>query len=56
MIKFAVTRPKERIQSIEHGVNMLKWGQDRYLNEFGIKVNPAMTTVCALSQHCFAPY
>ncbi|KAL2072104.1 hypothetical protein VTL71DRAFT_11447 [Oculimacula yallundae] len=47
MIKFAVTRPKERIQSIEHGVNMLKWHEDRYLKHFDVKVNPTMTTTQA---------
>ncbi|CZS95190.1 related to argonaute like post-transcriptional gene silencing protein QDE-2 [Rhynchosporium agropyri] len=47
MIKFAVTRPKERIQSIEHGVNMLKWHEDRYLKHFEIKVNPHMTETAA---------
>ncbi|KAH7395607.1 eukaryotic translation initiation factor-like protein 2C 2 [Cadophora sp. MPI-SDFR-AT-0126] len=43
MIKFAVTRPKQRVESIVHGINMLKWPQDRYLNHFDIKVDPKMT-------------
>lgn len=43
MIRFAATRPKERIASIEHGINMLKWEQDSYLNHFGIKIEKNMT-------------
>ncbi|TVY80632.1 Protein argonaute [Lachnellula suecica] len=43
MIKFAVTRPKQRLESINHGVGMLKWHQDPYLNYFGVKVDPNMT-------------
>ena len=43
MIKFAVTRPKERLASIQHGVGMLKWQQDRYLDHFGLKVDPNLT-------------
>lgn len=45
MIKFAVTRPKERIASIQHGIGMLKWNEDRYLNFFGLKIEPTMTMV-----------
>ncbi|RKF74147.1 Protein argonaute [Golovinomyces cichoracearum] len=43
MIKFAVTRPKERLTSIQHGINMLKWDQDPYLNHFGIKVDSGLS-------------
>ena len=43
MIKFAVTRPKERIASIQHGIGMLKWHEDKYLGHFGIKIDPNMT-------------
>lgn len=45
MIKFAVTRPKERIASIQHGIGMLKWNQDRYLNYFKMAIEPTMTVV-----------
>ena len=45
MIKFAVTRPNDRIESIKHGVGMLKWNNDKYLNHFGIKIDPNMTIV-----------
>ncbi|TVY30849.1 Protein argonaute [Lachnellula hyalina] len=47
MIKFAVTRPKQRIESIQHGVGMLKWHQDPYLQYFGMKVDPNMTVTNA---------
>lgn len=50
MIKFAVTRPKERIASIKHGVNMLKWHEDNYLKHFDIKVDSNMTIVSNISQ------
>lgn len=46
MIKFAVTRPKMRIMSIEHGLNvMLKWKDDPYLAHYGVKIDGNMTTV-----------
>jgi hypothetical protein len=48
MIKFAVTRPKERLESIKHGVGMLKWGQDPYLKHFGLQIDPNMTIVSLL--------
>lgn len=48
MIKFAVTRPKERIAAINHGVDMLKWHADPYLNHYGIKVDPTMTLTNAM--------
>ncbi|KAF7876311.1 hypothetical protein EAF04_001406 [Stromatinia cepivora] len=43
MIKFAVTRPKVRIQSIEHGLGMLKWQEDPYLAHFGCRIDQNMT-------------
>ncbi|CCU74167.1 argonaute/ago1/eukaryotic translation initiation factor 2c [Blumeria hordei DH14] len=43
MIKFAVSRPKDRTIAIKHGISMLKWDQDKYLNHFGIKIDPNMT-------------
>ena len=45
MIKFAVTRPKDRLESINHGVGMLNWSQDPYLQHFGIKIDPNLTLV-----------
>lgn len=49
MIKFAVTRPKDRLESIKHGTDMLKWSEDRYLQYFGLRVDPNMTQVCLIS-------
>jgi eukaryotic translation initiation factor 2C len=43
MIKFAVTRPAQRLDAVQHGVGMLKWQEDRYLKHYGIKVDPQMT-------------
>lgn len=45
MIKFAVTRPKERIASIQHGIGMLKWNTDPYLAHYGVQIEPNMTVV-----------
>ncbi|KAL8404858.1 hypothetical protein RB594_009658 [Gaeumannomyces avenae] len=47
MIKFAVTRPKERGQDIMKNVNELGWANDRWLNAFGIKISPQMASVPA---------
>ncbi|RDL32590.1 uncharacterized protein BP5553_09046 [Venustampulla echinocandica] len=47
MIKFAVTRPRERLQAIQNGINMLKWSQDPCLQHYGIKIDPQMTTTSA---------
>jgi eukaryotic translation initiation factor 2C len=47
MIKFAVTRPKERLQAINHGVGMLKWHDDPYLKHYGVKIDPNMTVTAA---------
>ncbi|EKD12356.1 piwi domain-containing protein [Drepanopeziza brunnea f. sp. 'multigermtubi' MB_m1] len=47
MIKFAVTRPRERLQSIHHGVGMLKWAEDKYLKAFGVKIDPNMSLTAA---------
>ncbi|CZR64330.1 related to argonaute like post-transcriptional gene silencing protein QDE-2 [Phialocephala subalpina] len=47
MIKFAVTRPKERLASIQHGIGMLKWGTDRYLKHFGLQVDGNLTSTAA---------
>ncbi|KKY15039.1 putative eukaryotic translation initiation factor 2c [Phaeomoniella chlamydospora] len=42
MIKFAVSRPHERIQAIEEGKNLLSWGNDRWMKHFGMEINPNM--------------
>jgi hypothetical protein len=48
MIKFAVTRPKERLKAIAHGVGMLKWHEDPYLRHYGVAIDPNMTIVSSL--------
>lgn len=45
MIKFAVTRPPVRGKAIMDNVNLLKWTEDPYLREFGMKIDPRMTPV-----------
>lgn len=47
MIKFAVQRPTERRQDIMANVQALAWSTDKYLQEFGIKVQTAMPVVQA---------
>ncbi|KAI9834225.1 MAG: hypothetical protein M1819_003063 [Sarea resinae] len=42
MIKFAVTRPKERIDAINHGLLMLEWHEDKYLKNYGLQIDPKM--------------
>lgn len=38
MIKRAVTYPRERWASISNGVNMLNWGQDLFLHNYGMQI------------------
>ncbi|KAL1884170.1 hypothetical protein VTK73DRAFT_6839 [Phialemonium thermophilum] len=47
MIKFAVQRPAQQRQDIMANVQALGWNQDKYLQEFGIKINPTMPIVQA---------
>ncbi|RWA07022.1 hypothetical protein EKO27_g8075 [Xylaria grammica] len=42
MIKFAVTRPRERKDDITKGFQLLNYANDEYLAGFGIKVSPNM--------------
>ncbi len=43
MIKFAVSRPKDRLKAIQHGLGMLEWSEDPVLQEYGMKINGNMT-------------
>jgi eukaryotic translation initiation factor 2C len=43
MIKFAVTHPPQRLQSIQNGINMLKWQQDPNLLHYGVKIDQNLT-------------
>ncbi|KAF2263506.1 Piwi-domain-containing protein [Lojkania enalia] len=47
MIKFAVTLPKQRWEAVEHGIKLLNWNNDRYLNHYGIKVSNRPATIKA---------
>lgn len=42
MIKFAVTRPPVRQNAIMQNVKSLRWVDDPYMREFGVKINPQM--------------
>ena len=42
MIKFAVTRPEGRKASIAAGLKLLNWGGDRYLQNYGLKIDSQM--------------
>ena len=42
MIKFAVTRPDVRNASISEGQGWLNWGDDKFLKDYGLKVNQTM--------------
>lgn len=42
MIKFAVSRPAQRRQAIDHGLEKLAWDKDPMLKGYGMKINPTM--------------
>lgn len=42
MIKFAVSRPAQRKDSIRRGLELLKWDSDPFLNNYGLKIDPNM--------------
>ena len=42
MIKFAVSRPPQRRQAIEQGLQKLNWANDPYLKTYGVKINTQM--------------
>lgn len=45
MIKFAVQRPQQRMAEVAKMVRNLNWAGDRYLDHFGIKINPSMPKI-----------
>jgi len=47
MLKFAVTLPDQRWKSIEDGVKMLDWTQDKYLQNYGLEISPTPVAVKA---------
>ena len=42
MIKFAVSRPPQRRQAIDQGLQKLAWDKGPMLKRYGIKINPTM--------------
>lgn len=42
MIKFAVTRPDQRMKDIQTGINKLNWTGDKMLQAYGLSINPNM--------------
>ena len=42
MIKFAVSRPPQRRQAIQQGLQKLDWANDPYLKTYGMKINTEM--------------
>lgn len=47
MIKFAVSRPPIRKQAIDHGLAMLDWQNDPFLQNYGLNINPNMIKTTA---------
>ena len=45
MIKFAVTRPDQRMKDIQTGINKLNWTGDKMLQAYGLSINPNMIEV-----------
>lgn len=42
MIKFAVSKPALRRDSINRGLTMLDWPNDPFLRNYGLKIDPEM--------------
>jgi eukaryotic translation initiation factor 2C len=42
MIKFAVSRPGDRKESIRKGLDLLKWDTDPFLSNYGLKIDRNM--------------
>lgn len=42
MIKFAVSRPAQRKESIQRGLALLKWDEDPFLKNYGLKIDNNM--------------
>ncbi|KIM43534.1 hypothetical protein M413DRAFT_25887 [Hebeloma cylindrosporum] len=47
VLEFSKLRPEERLNSIRHGLEVLKHGQSDYVREFGMSVNPEPIVVQA---------
>lgn len=42
MIRFAVTRPPERLEGIKQGLDLLNWAEDKYHTHYGLEISPNM--------------
>lgn len=42
MIKFAVTKPEQRKQTIQDGLDLLNWKNDKFLINYGLNIDPNM--------------
>ncbi|KPI41777.1 Protein argonaute [Cyphellophora attinorum] len=40
MIKFAVSPPQARLKAIQNGKDLLNWGSDNYLKNYGLQISP----------------
>ncbi|KAJ7473799.1 argonaute-like protein [Mycena galericulata] len=47
LVEFATMRPKQRLESIRRGLDVLAYGQSEYVLKFGLKVNPNVLTTQA---------
>lgn len=42
MIKFAVSPPAKRLEAIQQGKSWLNWGNDNYMKNYGLRIDPNM--------------
>ncbi|KAJ7732583.1 argonaute-like protein [Mycena maculata] len=47
LVEFATMRPKERLESIKKGLQVLAYGQSEYVRKFGLTVDPTLLTTQA---------
>ncbi|KAJ6498441.1 argonaute-like protein [Mycena vitilis] len=47
LVEFATMRPKERLDSIRKGMQVLSYGQSEYVRKFGLEVNPTLLSTQA---------
>ncbi|KAJ7732588.1 argonaute-like protein [Mycena maculata] len=47
LVQFATMRPKERLDSIRKGLQVLAYGQSEYVRKFGLTVDPTLLTTQA---------
>ncbi|KAJ6566989.1 argonaute-like protein [Mycena capillaripes] len=47
LVEFATMRPKERLESIRKGLQVLSYGQSEYVRKFGLTVDPTLLSTQA---------